>query len=106
MSSFFSNGIKHINPIIKSFFHNVLVSNSSCMLRNINTILDNIKFKYSDFLLINQNELKKEFKKTEPESDWRVHIVEELLNIRDNQIECDLDRNETISMLKYIYTFS
>ena len=105
MSSFFSNGIKHINPIIKSFFHNVLVSNSSCMLRNINTILDNIKFKYSDFLLINQNELKKEFKKTESESDWRVHIVEELLNIRDNQIECDLDRNETISMLKYISTF-
>ena len=105
MSCFFVNGMQHTNPIIKGFFYNVLVSNSSSMLRNINTILDKISFKYSDFLLINKNELKKEFRKTEPMSDWRVHIIEELLNIRDNQLEYNLNRNETIDMLRYISTF-
>ena len=105
MSCFFVNGMQHTNPIIKGFFYNVLVSNCSSMLRNINTILDKISFKYSDFLLINKNELKKEFRKTEPMSDWRVHIIEELLNIRDNQLEYNLNRNETIDLLRYISTF-
>ena len=38
-------------------------------------------------------------------SDWRVHIIEELLNIRDNQLEYNLNRNETIDLLRYISTF-
>ena len=102
MSCFFLNGYNHPNDTIKDLFCNVLVSSSSCMLRNINSILDKINMKYYDFLLTNKHELKREFSKTDSDPDWRVNIVEELLNIRDNQIECDLDRNETIMFLKYI----
>ena len=105
MSCFFLNGYNHPNDTIKAFFCNVLASSSSCMLRNINSILDKINMKYYDFLLTNKNELKREISKTDSDPDWRVNIVEELLNIRDNQIECDLDRNETIMFLKYISTY-
>ena len=105
MSSFFLNGFNHPNDTIKGFFCNVLVSNSSCMLKNINSILNKINMKYFDFLLTNKIELKREFIKTESDPDWRVNIIEELLNIRDNQLECDLDRNETIMFLKYISNY-
>ena len=105
ISSFFLNGLQHTNGIIKSFFNNVLVSRSSGMLRNINIILGKINMKYADLLLINKNELKRQFEKTDPNADWRVNIIKELLEIRDNQLECGLDKYEINMMLDYISIF-
>ena len=61
--------------------------------------------KYADLLLINKNELKRQFEKTEPNADWRVNIIKELLEIRDNQLECGLDKYEINMMLDYISIF-
>ena len=105
MSCFFLNGLKHSNDVIKSFFHNILVSNSSCMLKNVNIILQKLKMKYSDIFQINVNELKGEFKKIETNADWRVKCVEELLDMKDRQLECILSENEVSMMLKYICIF-
>ena len=105
MSCFFLNGLKHSNDVIKSFFYNILVSNSSCMLKNINTILHKLNMKYYEFLLIDNNELKREFKMTDTRADWRVKTVEELLNLRDNQLDCNLNSVEVNEMLNYISTF-
>ena len=52
MSSFFLNGINHSNNVVNTFFKNVLVSNSSVMLRNLNTIQKKLKIKYGDFLIL------------------------------------------------------
>ena len=75
------------------------------MLKNVNIILHKIKMKYSDIFQINKDELKGEFKKTETNADWRVRTVEELLDIRDRQLECVLNENEVSMMLKYICIF-
>ena len=37
--NFFVNGLNHDNNIISDFFKNTLISNSSYMLTNINTII-------------------------------------------------------------------
>ena len=105
LSCFFLNGINHPIGNIKNFFLNVLVSNSSCFLRNINIILSKINMKYSDFLMTNKFELKRKLFENEPEYDWRVNIIEELLNVRDNQLEFGLDRYELHNMLKHICIF-
>ena len=105
ISCFFLNGLNHTNNVIRSFFLNVLTSYSSCMLKNINIILQTLKMKYSNFLLSDKNELKREFKNTEIQADWRVKSVKELLDIRDSQLDCILDRYESNMMLKYVSTF-
>ena len=61
--------------------------------------------KYNNFLVSDKDELKREFKNTEFQADWRVQSVKELLDIRDSQLECILDRNEINMMLKYVSTF-
>ena len=99
------NGLKHSNNIVKSFFNNSLVSNSSCIMRNVNTILNRINTKFVDFVLMNKYELKKHFENIESEADWRVNFMRELLDIRDNQLKCDLERNATDEILEYISTF-
>ena len=105
MSSFFLNGINHTNKVVNTFFKNVLVSNSSVMYRNINTILSKLNIKYKDFLLLNKNSIKKEFRRFNNQPDWRSRMIEELLNIRENQIECDLNQTEVNEILHYVCTF-
>ena len=105
MSSFFLNGVNHSNIVVNTFFKNVLVSNSSIMNRNINTILSKLKITYKDFLLLNKYSIKREFKRNNSKPDWRVSIIEELLNIRDNQIECNLNQTEVNEILQYVCVF-
>ena len=105
MSSFFLNGINHTNKVVNTFFKNVLVSNSSVMYRNINTILSKLNIKYKDFLLLNKNSIKKEFRRFNNQPDWRSRMIEELLNIRENQMECDLNQTEVNEILHYVCTF-
>ena len=102
MCCFFLNGMNNSNSIIKSFFSNSLVSSSSCIMRNLNIILDKIHLRFSDFLSMNKNELKRQFVNLHLDADWRVNMIRELLDIRDNQLECGLDISETGVILKYI----
>ena len=104
ISCFFLNGINHSNDVIKGFFLNVPYSNS-CMLRNINIIMKRINKNFFDLPLISKYEFKRELYKTETDCDWRVNMIEELMNVRENQLECHLDRHESNMMLKYISIF-
>ena len=61
MSSFFLNGLNHPNNVVNTFFKNVLVSNSSVMLRNLNTIQNKLKIKYGDFLILKKYEIRNFF---------------------------------------------
>ena len=55
MMSFFLNGIDRRSNVISYFFKNLLTSSSSVMLRNVNTILQEINIKYNDIFQINKN---------------------------------------------------
>ena len=105
MSSFFVNGMNHSNKVVNTFFKNVLVSKSSVMYRNINIILSKLKINYKDFLLLNKESIKREFKESSNVPDWRGKMIEELLNIRDKQLECDLNQAEVNEILKYVCIF-
>ena len=103
--SFFLNGLNHKSYMISSFFNNVLTSNSSGMLRNVNYILQRVEMQYKEMFLTNKHVIKQELKKRASQPDWRGNIVKELLDIRDNQLNCNLDQIEVNMMLKDISTF-
>ena len=105
MSSFFLNGFNHSNNVVNTFFKNVLVSNSSVMLRNLNTIQNKLKIKYGDFFTLKKNAIRKKFETNNIESNWRVHMIRELLNIRENHLVCDLGQNEVKEVLQYLCPF-
>ena len=102
---FFIHGLKHENKYISSFFLNTLLSNSSYMLVNINTILDKFVIKYIDLFSLNKNDVKKIIKRGASEPDWRCSSLKELLSLRENQIQCELDQTEVNEMLLYISTY-
>ena len=74
-------------------------------MRNLNIILNKIHLKLSDLFVINKNELKRQFISIQSETDWRINFMRELLDIRDNQLQCGLDISETDVILKYISIF-
>merc|ERR1711888_558344 len=105
MISFFLNGIKHKSNVISYFFKNLLTSNSSVMLTNVNTILQRTNIRYSDIFEINKNYVKQKLYENIAQPDWRVNMVKELLDIRDNQLHSIFEQNEVNMILKYVSTF-
>ena len=105
MMSFFLNGINHKSNFISYFFKNLLTSNSSVMLRNVNTILQKTNMKYKDIFQTNKNYVKQKLYENIAQPDWRVNMVKELLDTRDNQLHSILEQNEVNMMLKYVSTF-
>ena len=94
-----------IKVILYLFFTNVLTSKSSGMLRNVNIILQKANIKYGDLFHINKNIVKNRLKERTSQPDWRTNIVRELLDIRDNQLDCNLEQNEVNELLKHLSTF-
>ena len=84
---------------------NVLVSNSSTMKRNINTIQKKLNIKFDNLLKLDKRALKIEFKKKNTTADWRVNMIQELLSIRENQLECELNPYDVNVFLQHISTF-
>ena len=103
--NFFVSGLKHSCTIISDFFKNVLLSNSSHMSTNINTILQYLNIRSSDLFHLNKSQLRLIFESKSGEIDWRCHLIRELLSIRDNQLSVDLNKNEIKIMLDYVSTF-
>ncbi len=75
------------------------------MKRTVKTILKKLNIKYEEFCLLKKREVKRIFQTNKTEPDWRVNMIEELLNIRENQLECDLDQNEFKEILQYVCIF-
>ena len=57
MLCFFIRGLKHLERQISQFFKNVLLSNSSYMLSNVNSILQSSNIKYYEIFYCNINSL-------------------------------------------------
>ena len=102
--NFFIGGLKHDNKVISDFFKNTLLSNSSYMLTNINTIINKYKFNFQDLFNLNKAKIKKVIKNYNDEQDWRGNIIKELLDIRENHLNSNLDPNEVKDCLHYTCT--
>ena len=63
------------------------------------------EIKYSDLFHLNKFSLKKALQKRAPQPDWRSNIVRELMDIRDGQVLCNLEKDESNAMLRYISTY-
>ena len=105
MLSFFLNGLNHKSYMISSLFKNIITSNSSGMLRNINYILQKVEMQYKEKFLPNKHVIKQKLKKGATQPDWRSNIKRNYFTFRDNQVNCNLDQTEVKMMLKDISTF-
>ena len=102
--NFFMSGLSHKCEIISLLFKNVLISNSSYMLQNINIILNELNIKYCDLFIMDKSKLKSIINKKVGEPDWRSDSIKELLSLRENQTSCDLTRAEIESILDFVST--
>ena len=102
--NFFIGGLRHDNKIISDFFKNTLLSNSSFMLTNINTILNRYHINFQDLFCISKAKVKKVIKNYNDEPDWRSNIVKELLSIREEQIISSLKTTDVKKFLHPITT--
>ena len=102
--NFFIGGLKHDSKVISDFFKNTLLSSSSFMLTNINTIINKYNINYQDLFSINKAKVKEIIKVYNNEHDWRSNIVKELLSIREGQKFSILDPTEIKNRLHYITT--
>ena len=85
-------------------FKNVLLSNSSYMLQNINIILNELDIKYCDLFLMDKNKLKTIISNKIGVPDWRSNTIKELLSLRENQFSSDLNSAEIVSILNFVAT--
>ena len=103
--NFFVNGLNHDNNIISDFFKNTLISNSSYMLTNLNTILKIYNIKYFDLFNLQITQVKRIIKIHNGELDWRSKFVKELLCMIEQQLYSNLNQNEINDTLYYVSTY-
>ena len=102
MLNFVLNGLNHDNNVIKSFFKNSLLSNTSYMSTNVNTIIRNFNINYLELFSFNKNKLKIKYNEKIGIKDWQCNIIEELMHIREHYLENNLDRGELSTMLENV----
>ena len=105
MIVFFINGLNHESDLISQFFKNTLMSNSSYMLVNINSILNRYGIRYNDLFFMNKTCIRNVINSNIDRPDWRCRSIKELLSIREGQQICELNMSEINDILIHIATF-
>ena len=103
--SFFVSGLAHENNIISDFFKNTLISSTSYMLTNVNTILNKFNINYHDIFNLKKPQIKGIIKNFNDEPDWRSNLVKELLCMREQQYFSNLDIEDINDMLFLVSTY-
>ena len=105
MLCFFIAGLNHNDNLISHFYKNVLLSNTSYMSANINKIIESFKINYNELFNINKNQLKLTLNGKKGVKDWQCNLVEELLTMREHNLEANLDIKEIKFMLENVFYF-
>ena len=102
---FFVAGLNHNVPVISNFLKNTLISNSSMMLTNVNTILKTLNINYSKLFELSKSQIGNIIKEHDGIPDNRCKTVKELLNTRElQQFDC-LETKQITEILNYVSTF-
>ena len=102
MLNFVLNGLNHDSNVIKSFFKNSLLANTSYMSTNVQTILRNFNINYLELFSFNKNKLKTKYNEKIGKKDWQCKMVEELMYVREHYLENNLDKRELYTMLENV----
>ena len=102
MLCFFITGLNHTDNLISYFYKNVLLSNTSYMSANISKIIENFNIDYHDLFNINKNQLKLTLNEKKGVKHWQCNLVEELLTMREHNLEANLDNKEIKFMLENV----
>ena len=105
MLCFFIAGLNHTDNLISYFYKNVLLSNTSYMSANISKIIEHFNINYHDLFNINKNQLKQTLNEKKGVKDWQCNLVEELLTMREHNLEANLDNKEIKFMLENVSCF-
>ena len=105
--SFFRSGVEHHSKIIAFYFLNTYVNKESIMYKNLSYIsgvlgIDVYQLSFHYQLVRN---LKKKLKQIcQCVEEWRVNVIRDLINFRENVSESPLDLNEISFMLELLCT--
>ena len=99
---FFIMGLTHPVEQIVNFFKNTLISCSSYMLTNVNSILNHFNIKYYELFNIRKKELKSRICKASNSAPWQIHLIKELLSVQDGQLQCNLAPGEVKMLLNEV----
>ena len=104
MLNFIINGLNNDNELISMFFKNMLTSNSSYMLTNVNRILKYYNIKYKDLFTLNKSNIKQIIREKNGVEDWRCNFIKELLTIKENPSLSILNPPEIDAILNFVST--
>ena len=103
MLCFYKSGLHHGNEMISKFFKNSLLSSSSHLVKNVNTILRHVELDYNYIFTENRKDsLKVIFYNNMSKPDWRKSILTELLDINENLVSCVLNKEEVNALIDHI----
>ena len=87
------------------FFKNTLLSYSSYMLVNVNSILSKYGIKYIDLFAMNKTCIRNIINNHNEGPDWRCSSIKELLFLREDHLFSEMNRTEITEILNHISTF-
>ena len=90
--------------LFQIFKKNTLISSTSYMLTNVNTILNKFNINYHDIFNLKKPQIKGIIKNFNDEPDWRSNLVKELLCMREQQYFSNLDIEDINDMLFLVST--
>ena len=101
---FYISGFNHNVQMISKFFKNILVSNSSRMLTNINIILNTLGIRYRQVCELDKVQIHNICKENDGVPDSRCETVKELLTTRELQQFNFLETRQVTEILNYVST--
>ena len=104
MLNFIVGGLNNDNELISMFFKNMLLSNTSYMLTNVNKMLKFYDIKYCDIFSLNKNKIRQIIQEKNGMEDWRCNFIKELLCIKEDPSSSILNRIEIDSILNFVST--
>ena len=102
--SFVVDGLNHPSFLISQFFRNSLISNSSYIVSNVNSIIDSFQFRYQEIFNLKRNDIKRRVTALQTSNDWRLELVTEILDVRDGLKATNLNYAELSEILNYVCT--
>ena len=100
--SFVVDGLNHPSFLISQFFRNSLISNSSYIVSNVNSIIDSFQFRYQEIFNLKRNDIKRRVTALQTSNDWRLELVTEILDVRDGLKATNLNYAELSEILNYV----
>ena len=105
MLSFFISGYNHNSETISFYFKNCLIYKTSIIYKNLSILARHFDLYINQLLSLSKNEIRKNVMDLEKYDEiWKVNIIKELLNCKQNMIFNNIDKFEIGFILDWLCT--